>query len=126
MKSFVLVLIITSLFLGFGIKIQSSIEDFTSSFNRKLDDINNQIENNDLNKALELSNNFTLNWKEESKSWYYLLDHEYFDDVYFYSKVLTNSIKTNDITNSLEYIEKIKMAIDNIIQYEKLDLDHIL
>ncbi|MFI3209516.1 MAG: DUF4363 family protein [Peptostreptococcaceae bacterium] len=125
MKSFIIVVIWSICFLIFGIEVENRMGKLSESFNNQLEVIDKEMYDENFDNAYELSKIFTERWEKESKVWYYFLNHEYFDDVYFYSKILTHSIEHKNFTNSFEYIEKIKMAIDNIIQYEKLDLDHV-
>lgn len=126
MKSFIVILVWTFIFLSFGIYLENEIEEFTDKYTLKIDNIEKEIINDNFEKADKLTESFLKEWKKDSKILYMILNNEYFDSVHGFTHILKDSIYTKDKTISLEYIEKIKMNINNIIQYEQLDLTHIL
>lgn len=126
MKSFIVILVWTLIFVSFGVYLENEIEIFTDKYTLKINYIENEIVNNNFEKANELTKEFLKEWENDSKVLYMILNNEYFDNVHGFTNILKDSIYTKDITISLEYIEKIKMNLNNILQYEQLDLTHIL
>lgn len=126
MKSFTYVIIWTLLFIFLGVYINFKVSDFTEKYISKIEIIETYIENDDLNSAKDSLSNISNSWHKEKSIWYKTLNHDNFDLVCLYLNILEKSIDINDKSNSLEYIVKIKMTLDNILESEKLDLNHIM
>lgn len=126
LKSFTYVIIWTLLFIFLGVYINFKVSDFTEKYISKIEIIETYIENDDLNSAKDSLSNISNSWHKEKSIWYKTLNHDNFDLVCLYLNILEKSIDINDKSNSLEYIVKIKMTLDNILESEKLDLNHIM
>lgn len=126
MRAFILVLIWTIFFTLFGVYTNDEVIKFTDKYKDKISIIEEYIEKNDWDIAkkelLVLSNNY----HKEKEIWYKLIDHTYFDDICLYINILDKAISTKSKTQAFEDIERIKMTLDNIVESEKFDLNHIL
>ena len=126
MKSFISVLVWTILFISLGIFINIKTSDFTHKYSKGIEIIENYIEEDNLEKAKESLVKYSDDWHKENKLWYLLLNHENFDSICLYLNILDKSILVNDKSKCLEYIEKIKSTLSNILENEKCDLSHIM
>ena len=54
-----------------------------------------------------------------------MVNHEYFDEICLSLNILEQSVKYKENLNALEQIETIKMLLNNILESEKCDLNHI-
>jgi len=126
LKSFISVLVWTILFIILGIFINIKTSDFTHKYSKGIEIIENYIEEDDLGKAKESLVKYSDDWHKENKLWYLLLNHENFDNICLYLNILDKSILANDKSKCLEYIEKIKYTLDNILENEKCDFSHIM
>lgn len=124
MKTFIAVLLSTITFVIFGFFMQHKIIEFTDKYEKKISIIENEIQNDNLETAQKLVNSFIDSWQKDINFWYYLLNHEFFDEITSSIQIIEKSIETQDKIVSMIYIELIKVNLQNILQYEKLDLDH--
>nr|WP_317331637.1 DUF4363 family protein [uncultured Romboutsia sp.] len=125
MKQVIAVLIWTLLFVSLGIYSENKIYDFTNKFKYEIELIQKNIENDKLDKVSIDIKDWSKSWHEEKEVWYKIVDHEYFDDICLSLNILDQSIKYNDKLAALEQIETIKMLLNNILESEKCDLNHI-
>lgn len=126
MKSFISVIVWTVIFICFGIFLNTKISNFTNKYSDNIEIVQNYIEEDNLKKAKESLIKYSDDWHKENKLWYLLLNHENFDSICLYLNILDKSILANDKSKSLEYIEKIKYTLDNILENEKCDFSHIM
>ncbi|MGL6107233.1 DUF4363 family protein [Romboutsia sp.] len=126
MKSFIYVILWTLLFTCFGFYINKEIYDFTNTYTSKVEIIENHIENDDLDSAKESLTNFSKSWHKDRSPWYKILNHDNFDTICLYLNILEKSINVNDKSKAYEYIIRIKTTLDNILESEKFDLNHIM
>jgi len=125
MKQVIAVFIWTLLFISLGIYSEHKMYDFTHKFTSEIEVIEKYIEDDQLDKVPSKINNFSKSWHEEKEIWYKIVDHEYFDEICSSLNILKKSIKYNDKLAALEQIETIKMLLNNILESEKCDLNHI-
>lgn len=125
MKHVIAVLVWTLLFVSLGIYSEIKIHDFTNKFNYEIELIQKDIENDEFDNAIINIKDWSKSWHDEKKIWYKIVDHEYFDDICLSLNILEESVKYNDKLNALEQIETIKMHLNNILESEKCDLNHI-
>ncbi len=125
MKQVIAVLIWTLLFVSLGLYSENKIYDFTNKFKYEIELIQKNIENDKLDKVDIDIKDWSKSWHEEKEVWYKIVDHEYFDDICLSLNILDQSIKYNDKLAALEQIETIKMLLNNILESEKCDLNHI-
>lgn len=126
MKSLIYALVWTTLFVIFGLYVNNEIYNFTDDFNYRVDVIENYIKEDNWESANEKLEVYHKNFHKERLNWYKLLNHEYFDTICLCLENLDNSIYCKDKSMSLEQIVKIKSTLNNILESEKCDLDHIL
>ena len=125
MKQVIAVFIWTLLFISLGIYSEHKMYDFTHKFTSEIEVIEKYIEDDQLDKVPSKINNFSKSWHEKKEIWYKIVDHEYFDEICSSLNILKKSIKYNDKLAALEQIETIKMLLNNILESEKCDLNHI-
>ena len=125
MKSLIYILIWTTLFILFGFYVNSEIYEFTDKYTSKIDIIEIHIKQDDWESAKVELDKYNKDFYGEKNSWYKLLNHDYFDSVCLYLDILDGSIYSKDKPMSFEQIARIKTTLDNILESEKCDLDHI-
>lgn len=125
MKSLFSVLTWTFIFLFLGFYINTEIENFSTKYENKISVIENHIIENNWDDAKEDLEDLTKSWHKEKNIWYKLLNHEYFNNVSLNLNILDKAISLSDKPLSFEQIELIKMALDNIVESERCDLNHI-
>ena len=125
MKQIIIVLIWTLLFISLGIYSENKIHDFTHKFTNEIKVIENYIEDNKFNEASNNIKDWSKSWHEEKEIWYKIVNHEYFDEICLCLNILEKSVKYNDKLYALEQVETIKMLLNNILDSEKCDLNHI-
>jgi hypothetical protein len=125
LKSLIYILIWTTLFILFGFYVNSEIYEFTDKYTSKIDIIEIHIKQDDWASAKAELDKYNKDFHGEKNSWYKLLNHDYFDSVCLYLDILDGSIYSKDKPMSFEQIARIKTTLDNILESEKCDLDHI-
>jgi len=125
MKQIIIVLIWTLLFISLGIYSENKIHDFTHEFTNEIKVIENYIEDDKFNEASSNIKDWSKLWHEEKEIWYKIVNHEYFDEICLSLNILEKSVKYNDKLDALEQVETIKMLLNNILDSEKCDLNHI-
>ena len=125
MKRIIGVLIWTLLFISLGIYSENKIYDFTNKFKSEIELIQKNIEDDNLEKVSNDIKKWSKSWHKEKEIWYKIVNHEYFDDICLYLNIIEQSIKYDDKLNALEQVETIKMLLNNILESEKCDLNHI-
>ena len=125
MKSLIYTLIWTTLFILFGFYVNSEIYEFTDKYTSKIDIIEIHIKQDDWESAKTELDKYNKAFYSEKNSWYKLLNHDYFDSVCLYLDILDGSIYSKDKPMSFEQIVRIKTTLDNILESEKCDLNHI-
>lgn len=125
MKSLVYSLIWTILFVIFGLYINSEISDFTDIYNSRADIIENYIKSDNWDDAKNELDDYHKDFHKDKGSWYKLLNHDYFDNVCLCLDILDGSIISRDKSMALEQVYRIKSTLDNILESEKCDLNHI-
>ena len=125
MKRIIGVLIWTLLFISLGIYSENKIYDFTNKFKSEIELIQKNIEDDNLEKVSNDIKKWSKSWHKEKEIWYKIVNHEYFDDICLSPNIIEQSIKYDDKLNALEQVETIKMLLNNILESEKCDLNHI-
>ena len=125
MKRIIGVLIWTLLFISLGIYSENKIYDFTNKFKSEIELIQKNIEDDNLEKVSNDIKKWSKSWHKEKEIWYNIVNHEYFDDICLSLNIIEQSIKYDDKLNALEQVETIKMLLNNILESEKCDLNHI-
>jgi len=126
LKSFFYVLVWTVLFVAFGFYINFKISNFTDKYTNNIEVIEKYIEDDDFKSAEDDLIKYKKSWDNDISSWYKLLNHENFGYINLYINVLDKSILVKDKSKSLEYIQYIKNTLENILESEECDLNHIL
>lgn len=126
MKSSIAVLIWTILFLLFGLYVNVEVSNFSDKYNSNVEIVEKYIEEDKWLDAKSKLENISKSWYEEKGIWYKLLNHEFFDNVGLSLSILDKSINEKNKSKSFEEIELIKLNLNNIIESQKIDLNHIL
>ncbi|WP_185748257.1 DUF4363 family protein [Metaclostridioides mangenotii] len=113
-KSTVLAVVWTVLFLIFGVYISNSVNDVTDKYQDELTKIEHYIDEDKWDNAKENTDKVAENWKKEKSNWYKTLDHASFNMIDTYLNILNKSIIEKDKVNSYEQIENVKSHISNI------------
>ena len=125
MKSLFYALAWTTLFVVFGLYMNTEISKFTDDFTSKTAIIEDYIKEDNWEQAKNKLNLYHDDFHTNRMNWYKLLNHEYFDTICLCLENLNNSIYCKDKSMSLEQTVRIKATLDNILESEKCDLDHI-
>ena len=125
MKQVIAVFIWTLLFIGLGIYSQNKMNDFTDKFTNEIEVIQNYIEEDELDKASNNIKDWSEAWHKDKEFLYKMVNHEYFEDICLSHNILAQSVKYNDKLSALEQVETIKMHLNNILESEICDLNHI-
>ncbi len=88
--------------------------------------IENNIENDNWYEAKIQITKLKNSWFEKKDIWYKLLNHESFDEISLHINILDKCINIKDKSKSLENIEIIKITLENILENETYDMQHIL
>lgn len=126
MKSLIVVLIGTILFISLGIYTNNGISNFTNKYDNDIKIIENHVKNDQWDDAQEALKTYSEEYHDEKDIWYKLLDHTYFDDICLYMNILDKSIKVEDKMKAYEMVILIKITLENILESEKFDIKHIL
>lgn len=115
----------TFLFVIFGVYTNIEINKFTDKYSLKIDAIAVYIKEDNWDKAKDSLGEYHEIWHDERTGWYKLLNHDYFDCICLQLELLDKNILVKDKSNALEKIELIKSNLDNILEGEKCDSNHI-
>jgi len=113
-KSTVLAVVWTVLFLIFGVYISNSVNDVTDKYQDELTKIEHYIDEDKWDNAKENTDRVAENWKKEKSNWYKTLDHASFNMIDTYFNILNKAIIQKDKVSSYEQIENVKSHISNI------------
>ena len=113
-KSTVLAVVWTVLFLIFGVYISNSVNDVTDKYQDELTKIEHYIDEDKWDNAKENTDKVAENWKKEKSNWYKTLDHASFNMIDTYFNILNKAIIQKDKVSSYEQIENVKSYISNI------------
>jgi uncharacterized membrane protein YhiD involved in acid resistance len=113
-KSTVLAVVWTVLFLIFGFYISNSVNDVTDKYQDELTKIEHYIDEDKWDNAKENTDKISENLKKEKINWYKTLDHASFNMIDTYLNILNKAIIEKDKVNSYEQIENVKSHISNI------------
>lgn len=116
----------TILFVIFGVYINFEINKFTDKYIDEIKVIETYIEDDNYDIPKKSLKSLSESWHKEKRLWYKLLDHDNFDTVCLYLNILEKGIDTKNKSQSLEYIQRIIMTLENILEGEKCDWNHIM
>ena len=125
MKRIIGVLIWTLLFISLGIYSENKIYDFTNKFKSEIELIQKNIEDDNLEKVSNDIKKWSKSWHKEKRKFGIKQLIMSTLMIYVYLLILLNKYKYDDKLNALEQVETIKMLLNNILESEKCDLNHI-
>lgn len=125
MKSSFFVIIFTILFIILGLFNHDNINEFSYNYLDKFNTIEENIKDENWNKASDLLKTSKHNLEDEKNTWYKLINHEYLNEVFASMEILNQSIYMKDKMICLQEIEKIKMVFNNLMEDECYNFNRI-
>lgn len=96
-----------------------------TNYKKRTDYIENIIKNDSWNEAYTVSTSFLDDWKKESKIISIFIDHDHIDKTHVETLKLTQYIKYKDKSNALASIHAIKFLMEDIIEFENINIQNI-
>lgn len=125
MKKSWFVIFWTILVIGLGVFIHSKTDSLATKYVDKFSQVEYYIKNDNWEKASHEVELLNKNLTKEKYTWYKLINHGYFNEVFMSMEILKQSIYLKDKMISLQEIEKIKMTFKNLEEDECCDLNRI-
>ncbi len=125
MKSSLLVVIITLIFVIFASFTRNKINDFSNGYLKDFNRIETNIINNNWDEADTLLSKAIKDFDKEKNIWYKLINHGYFNEIFMSIEILNKSIYLEDKMISLQELEKIKMTLQNLMEDELCNFNRI-
>ena len=125
MKSSFFVIIFTILFIILGLFNHDNINEFSYNYLDKFNTIEENVKDENWNKASDLLKTSKDNLEDEKNTWYKLINHEYLNEVFASMEILNQSIYMKDKMICLQEIEKIKMVFNNLMEDECYNFNRI-
>ena len=125
MKSSFFVIIFTILFIILSLFNHDNINEFSYNYLDKFNTIEENIKDENWNKASDLLKTSKDNLEDEKNTWYKLINHEYLNEVFASMEILNQSIYMKDKMICLQEIEKIKMVFNNLMEDECYNFNRI-
>ena len=125
MKSSLLVVIITVVFISFASLTHNKINDFSNEYLDNFKAIESDIINNDWDKANTLLSQAIKDLEKEKYIWYKLINHGYFNEIFMSMQILNTGIYLENKMISLQELEKIKMTLQNLMEDELCNFNRI-
>jgi hypothetical protein len=126
MKSTIIAVTWTIIFLAFSIHFTNKIIDFTNDISKNVDIIETYVNENEWEKSIIEIDKIDKLWSEEKKFWYKILDHAPFEQANTHIKTLKDASKIQDKASAYEQIELLRGQIKNIQGNIRFGLDYIL
>ena len=125
MKKSWFVLIWTILFIFLGIFIHSKTNELSSKYINEFTNVEYSIKSENWNDASKKVSSLSKSLENEKCTWYKLINHGYFNEVFMSLEILKQSISMKDKMICLQEIEKIKMIFNNLEEDECCDFNRI-
>lgn len=125
MKSSLLVVIITLIFVIFASFTHNKINDFSNGYLKDFNRIESNIINNNWDEADTLLSKAIKDFDKEKNIWYKLINHGYFNEIFMSIEILNKSIYLEDKMISLQELERIKMTLQNLMEDELCNFNRI-
>lgn len=125
MKTSIIVLIWTVVFVLLGLFNHQKIDEFSISYIDKFQSIEENISSNQWNEASIKLNEYKKSLEKDKNIWYKLINHGYLNEVFESIEILNQGIYLKDKMISLQEVEKIKMVFNNLMEDECYNLNRI-
>ncbi len=125
MKSSFFVIVGTILFIFLGVLNHDKINEFSNTYLEEFNTIELNIKNENWNEASTMLLNVEDQLDTEKNTWYKLINHGYFNEIFASIQILKQSINLKNKMISLQELEKIKMVLENLMQDECYNFNRI-
>lgn len=125
MKSSFFVIVGTILFIFLGVLNHDKINEFSNTYLEEFNTIELNIKNENWNEASTILLNVEDQLDTEKNTWYKLINHEYFNEIFASIQILKQSINLKNKMISLQELEKIKMVLENLMEDECYNFNRI-
>lgn len=125
MKSSFFVIVGTILFIFLGVLNHDKINEFSNTYLEEFNIIELNIKNENWNEASTMLLNVEDQLDTEKNTWYKLINHGYFNEIFASIQILKQSINLKNKMISLQELEKIKMVLENLMEDECYNFNRI-
>nr|WP_295604650.1 DUF4363 family protein [uncultured Terrisporobacter sp.] len=125
MKSSFFVIVGTILFIFLGVLNHDKINEFSNTYLEEFNTIELNIKNENWNEASTMLLNVEDQLDTEKNTWYKLINHGYFNEIFASIQILKQSINLKNKMISLQELEKIKMVLENLMEDECYNFNRI-
>lgn len=125
MKSTIYVFIWTILFIILSIFCHAKVEELSTYYIGKVNTIEINIKEDNWHIASLKLDDLYRSFENEKNTWYKLINHGYFNEIFLSIEVLDKSIDLKDKMITLQELERIKMILNNLEEDEKCDFNRI-
>lgn len=125
MKSSFFVIVGTILFIFLGVLNHDKINEFSNTYLEEFNTIELNIKNENWNEASTMLLNVEDQLESEKNTWYKLINHGYFNEIFVSIQILKQSINLKNKMISLQELEKIKMVLENLMEDECYNFNRI-
>ena len=122
MKSSFFVIVGTILFIFLGVLNHDKINEFSNTYLEEFNTIELNIKNENWNEASTMLLNVEDQLDTEKNTWYKLINHGYFNEIFASIQILKQSINLKNKMISLQELEKI---MENVHIIEKNSTDSV-
>ena len=125
MKSSFFVIVGTILFNFLGVLNHDKINEFSNTYLEEFNTIELNIKNENWNESSTMLLNVEDQLESEKNTWYKLINHGYFNEIFASIQILKQSINLKNKMISLQELEKIKMVLENLMEDECYNFNRI-
>ena len=125
MKSSFFVIVGTILFIFIGVLNHDKINEFSNTYLEEFNTIELNIKNENWNESSTMLLNVEDQLESEKNTWYKLINHGYFNEIFASIQILKQSINLKNKMISLQELEKIKMVLENLMEDECYNFNRI-
>ncbi len=125
MKSSFFVIVGTILFIFLGVLNHDKINEFSNTYLEEFNTIELNIKNENWNESSTMLLNVEDQLGSEKNTWYKLINHGYFNEIFASIQILKQSINLKNKMISLQELEKIKMVLENLMEDECYNFNRI-
>ena len=125
MKSSFFVIVGIILFIFLGVLNHDKINEFSNTYLEEFNTIELNIKNENWNESSTMLLNVEDQLESEKNTWYKLINHGYFNEIFASIQILKQSINLKNKMISLQELEKIKMVLENLMEDECYNFNRI-
>ena len=125
MKSSFFVVVGTIVVIFLGALNHDKNNEFSNTYLEEFNTIELNIKNENWNEASTMLLNVEDQLDTEKNTWYKLINHGYFNEIFASIQILKQSINLKNKMISLQELEKIKMVLENLMEDECYNFNRI-